>query len=56
MRHCGDSIYTAQLRRLAALESSVSFVIKFFAIHHIMGPAQWGNTWWLKLALPSEMN
>ena len=34
----GDSIYTAELRRQAALASYVSFVIKFFAIHQNMGP------------------
>jgi len=46
MRHCGDSIYTAELRRLAALASYVSFVIKCFAIHQNMGPAQWANAGW----------
>jgi len=45
MRIPGDSIYTAELRTPAALASYVLFVIKFFAIHQNMGPAQWGNTW-----------
>jgi hypothetical protein len=40
----GDCICIAELRRPAALESYVSFVIKFFAINQSMGPAQWGNT------------
>jgi hypothetical protein len=40
LRHRGDSIYTVELLRPAALASYVSFVIKFFAIHQIMGPAQ----------------
>jgi len=44
MRHRGDSIYTAEVKRPAALASYVSFVIKFFAIHQNMGVAQWGNT------------
>jgi len=45
---CGDSVYTAELRRLAAPASYVSFVIKFFAIHQNMGPAQLANTRWQK--------
>jgi len=45
MHLCGDSTYTAKLRRPAALASYVSFVIKFFAIHLTMGLAQWGNFW-----------
>jgi hypothetical protein len=49
----GDSIYTVELRRPAALASYVSFVIKFFAIHQNMGPAQWGNTYWQKLTSQS---
>jgi len=53
MRRHGDSIYTAELTRLAALASFVSFVIKFFAIHQNMGPAQWGNTRWQKLTSQS---
>jgi len=40
----GNFINTAELRGLAALESYGLFVIKFFAIHQNMGPAQWGNT------------
>jgi hypothetical protein len=44
MSLCSDSIYTVELRRLAARTSYVSFVIKFFAIYQNMGPAQWGNT------------
>jgi len=28
------------------LVSYVLFVIKLFAIHQRIGPAQWGNTWW----------
>jgi len=52
----GDSICTAELRRPAALASYVSFVIKFFAIHQNMGPAQWGNTCWQKLTSQSETN
>jgi len=51
-----DSIYTAVLRSPAALVSYVSFVIKFFAIHQNMGPAQCGNTWWQKLTSQSWMN
>jgi len=53
MRLRGNSIYTAELRRLAALASYVLSVIKFFAIHQNMGPAQWGNTCWQKLTLQS---
>ena len=49
----GDSIDTAELRRPAALASFVSFVIKFFAIHQNMRPAQWGNTCWQKLTSQS---
>ena len=44
MRVRGDSIYTVELRSPAALASYVSFAIKFFDIHHMMGQAQWGNT------------
>jgi hypothetical protein len=44
MRCHGDSIYTAELKRPVALASYVLFVIKLFAIHQNMGPAQWGNT------------
>ena len=40
----GDSICTAELSRPVALASYVSFVIKFFAIHQNIVPAQWGNT------------
>jgi len=46
---CADFICTAELMRPAALASYVMFVIKFFAIHQDMGPAQWGNTCWQKL-------
>jgi len=53
MRRRGDSIYTAELKRPAALASYVSFVIKFFAIHQNMGPAQWGNTCLQKLTSQS---
>jgi hypothetical protein len=35
----GDLICTIELRRLAALELYVLFVIKFFAIHQNMEPA-----------------
>jgi len=45
---CGDSIYTVELRSLAAPASYVLFVIKFFAIHPNMEPAEWGNTCWQK--------
>ena len=45
MRRRGDSIYTAELKRPAALASYVLFVIKFFTIYQNMGLAQWGNTW-----------
>jgi hypothetical protein len=53
MRLHGDVIRTAKLRKLAALESYVLFVIKFFAIHQNMGPAQWGNNCWQKRTLQS---
>jgi len=53
MRRHGDSIYTAELKRLAALASYVLFVIRFFAIHQNMGPAHWGNTRLQKLTLQS---
>ena len=43
MHRHGDSIYTAKSMRLADLVSDPSFVIKFFAIHQNIGPAQWGN-------------
>jgi len=52
----GDIICTAELRRPAALESYVLFLIKFFAIHQDMGTAQWGNTRLEKLTSQSEMN
>jgi len=48
MRLRGDSIYIAELKRLAAPASYVSFVIKFCAIHQNMGLAQWANTCWQK--------
>jgi len=44
-RRC-DSISIAELRGLADLASCVLFVIKFFAIHPDMGPAQLVNTSW----------
>jgi len=53
MRLSDDSIYTAELRRPAALASYVLFAIKFFAIHQNMGLAQWGNTCWQKLTSQS---
>jgi hypothetical protein len=53
MRRRVDSIYTAELKRLAALASYGLFVSKFFAIHHNMGPAQWGNTCLQKLTSQS---
>jgi len=56
MRRRGDSIYTAELSRPAALASFVLFVIKFFAIHQNMGTAQWGNTCWQKLTSHSSTN
>lgn len=37
-------ICTAELRRQAALASNVSFVTKFFTIHHNIGPDSSGNT------------
>jgi len=40
MRSRGDSTYTAELKRPAALASYVLFVIKILAIHKNMGPAQ----------------
>jgi len=40
----GGFICTAALRRLEALASNILFVIKIFAIHQGMGPAQWGIT------------
>jgi hypothetical protein len=49
MRSRGDSIYTVELKKSAALGEYVLFVIKFFAIHQNMGPAQWGTTCWQKL-------
>ena len=49
MRLHGDSIYTAELWRPATLASYGLFVIKCFAIHLTMGPAEWGNTCWKKL-------
>ena len=49
----GDSIYTVELMRQAALASYVLFVINFFVIHQNKGPAQWGNTCWQKLTLQS---
>jgi len=52
----GDLISTAELWTPAALESDVLFVIKFFAIHQNMGPAQWGNSSWQKLIFQSYTN
>ena len=46
-----DSIHTAEFTRQEALSSYVSFVIKFLAIHHNMGPVQCANTWWEKRTL-----
>jgi hypothetical protein len=43
MRRHGDAIYTAELKRPAALASYVSFVIKIFPIHPNMGPASVSN-------------
>jgi len=48
---CGDCIYTAELKTPAALASYVSFVIKFFATHQNIGPAQRVNIFWQKLTL-----
>jgi hypothetical protein len=48
MRLGGDSIYIAELKKLAAPASYVSFVIMFCAIHQNMGPAQWAITCWQK--------
>jgi len=52
----GDSICTVESRRLVALASDVSYVIKFFANHQNMGPAVWGNTRWQKLRSQCETN
>ena len=49
----GDPIYTAELSRPAVLASYRLFVIKFFAIHQNMGPAQLGNTCWQKVTWQS---
>jgi len=49
----GNFICTVELRRLAALKWYVLCVIKFFAIHQHMGPAQWGKTCWQKLTSQS---
>jgi len=46
-------ISTKELRRLAAPESYVSFLIKFFAIHQNIGPAQLGNTCCQKITTQS---
>ena len=48
MRHHGGSICIVELSSPAALASSGSFVIKFFAVRHNMGPAQWANSCWQK--------
>jgi len=51
----GDFIWTAKLRRLAALASYVSFVDMFsffLPIKQIMGPPQWVTTCWQKGTLP----
>jgi len=56
MRHHGNSIYTAELKRPAARTSYVLFVIKFFAIPQNMGPAQWGNICLQKLTSRSYTN
>jgi hypothetical protein len=53
MRRRSDSIYTAELKRPAALASYVLFVIKFLAIHQNMGPAHWRNTCLQKLTSQS---
>jgi hypothetical protein len=53
IRSGGDSTYTAELMRPAALASYLFFVIKFFAIHQNMQPAQWGNICWQKLTSQS---
>jgi len=53
MRLHANFICTAGLRKPEALESYVSFVFKFFAIHQNMAQAQWGNTCWQKLTSQS---
>jgi hypothetical protein len=40
MRRRRDSIYIVEEKKPAALALYLSFVIKFFAIHQNMGPAQ----------------
>jgi len=46
MHHHGGSICIEALRRPADVASYVLFVIKFFAIHRNIGPAQWATTCW----------
>jgi len=44
----GVTIYTAELMRPVAVVVYVSFVIKYFAMHQNMEPAQRGTTGWQK--------
>jgi len=53
MHSCGHSIYTAELKRPAAVASFVLFVVRFFVILQNMGPAQWGNSCLQKLTSQS---
>jgi hypothetical protein len=55
MRLCGDSIYTVEMRRLAALAPYVLFVIMFFAIHQNMGRALYRNTSWQQLTPQNQI-
>jgi hypothetical protein len=45
------SICTAELMRLAAIPSDVSFLIQLFSTHCHVEPAQWENTSWQKRTL-----
>jgi hypothetical protein len=56
MVHHGDFIYTTGMMKLATMALSLSFVIKFFAIHRILGPAQEGYTCLQKLPSQSKRN
>jgi len=56
LRVCGALIPTAEFLRQASHSSYILFVIRLFAIHHNMGLAEYGNTYWQKHKFQYEIN
>jgi len=56
MRICGDSVCSAQFKRLLSPVSYISFVINFFASHQNMWPAEWGNTYYQMVVFETVPN